>query len=113
MRERIREWLRKRQINRHPVYYGEVLDLMIKKYRERVPEYGDSWKDCDSNFFVNRLLEEIEEFKKSDSRDERLAEATDIANFATMLLAIVRGYGHAWPTGYIPGRAFRSMGGPG
>jgi hypothetical protein len=96
----------------HPVHYGQVLELMEKKYRDKIPEYGDSWKDRDAAFFVKRLLEEIEEFKKSNSNDERLSEAIDIANFATMLLAIVRGYGHAWPKGHVPGRAFRSMGGP-
>ena len=113
MREKIRKWRRNRRINKHPIHHGEVIELMEKKYREKVPEYGDSWKDCEQFYLAERILDEIEEFKKSNCRDERLSEAIDIANFATMLVAIVRGYGHAWPEGYIPGRAFRSMGGPG
>ena len=113
MGERIRKWRRKRRINRHPIHYGQVLELMEKRYKEKIPKHGDSWRDCPPEFFVKRILEEVEKFNnwKLD-HPERLIEATDIANFASMLLAVVRGYGHACPEGHIPGRAFRSMGGP-
>ena len=100
-----------REKNKHPIHYGEVLKLMEKRYKEKIPKHGDSWRDCDKEFLVKRTLEEIEKFKDLKISDtEQLIKATDIANFATMLLAVTRGYGFAWPRGHIPGRAFRSMG---
>lgn len=102
----------RRNKNKHPIHYDLVLEKMEERYKDKIPKHGDSWRDCDRDFYKKRIITKLEEVNDPKlSEEEKITKATDLANFATMLLAVELGQGRACPKGYVSGRAFRSMGG--
>jgi hypothetical protein len=79
----------------------EFAEEMERIMKENDEDKGDSWRDCSVEFLINKLWEEIEEFKhivsphiiyEKDNLPEK--ELTDIANVCMMLfhrLKIIKG----------------------
>ena len=63
-----------------------------EKWERGKGDYGDAWKDCDPEYMIRRMEEELYEFRQAveHNRDEQeaLEEIGDIINFGLMFLAL-------------------------
>jgi hypothetical protein len=60
-------------------------EAMEDKLRERDPDRGDSWKECDELFLTGALSDEMREIAEASNAEERAAEAVDVSNFLFFL----------------------------
>lgn len=63
----------------------KVLCDCQKKYNSKIPEYGESWKDCSIPFLDQRLFDEIAEYDSAKTNKRSYEELVDVINVALML----------------------------
>ena len=77
------------EMYRAPIFLVDVTNKVNEKYKQQIPKYGHSWRDCDISYLALRLKDEMDEYFENPS-DEELV---DIINLATMILARRLGHG--------------------
>lgn len=68
--------------------FKKVLLDAEDKYRSKLPEYGESWKDCPVNVLRRGLKDEYDEWINSFSKfveSEEYGELLDVINMACMI----------------------------
>jgi hypothetical protein len=64
---------------------NEFAKAMSRTLDENQEKKGDSWNDCDLQFLLNKLDEEIKEFKDELKPLAKAEELVDVANICMML----------------------------
>jgi len=62
--------------------FTEAMNNVLDKHQK---EKGDSWVDCDIDFLLFKLDEEIKEFKEANRPIAKAEELVDVANVCMML----------------------------
>ena len=61
-----------------------VMEMGVVLHRNQ-KEKGDSWNDCDMQFLVDKLEEEIKEYRDETKPLAKAEELVDVANMCMML----------------------------
>ena len=67
--------------------FKQILEDCKKKYKEKLSEYGESWKKMLPADLVKRVFLEMEELATSTNNEEAYQETIDVINCALMLAA--------------------------
>jgi hypothetical protein len=59
-----------------------VMGNVLNDHQEKK---GDSWHDCDLQFLIDKLDEEVNEFKEANRPMAKAEELVDVANICMML----------------------------
>jgi len=70
--------------------FNEVLNDCDIKYKSKLDEYGESWKEATIDFLDERLRDEIEEWERADNYQDAYKELIDIINVALMTATRVK-----------------------
>lgn len=68
----------------------QMLDASWGVYIKQEPKQRDSWRDVTYGQLWSHLLHEVEEIKKSTTKEKRLHNALDLCGLAALLAAKVQ-----------------------
>lgn len=70
--------------------FEKIIPLCIRELNIKFPDYGNSWMECDKEYWIKRMGNEVEEYEKSMTLVSEKRKLLNIINMAAMAWETVK-----------------------
>ena len=70
--------------------FEKIIPLCIRELNIKFADYGNSWMKCDKDYWVERIANEIDEYKKSMTPQSEKRKMLNIINMAGMAWSVTK-----------------------
>lgn len=64
--------------------FEKIIPLCIHELDIKFPEYGNSWENCNKEYWIKRMLNEVKEYEMSMTKTSDKRKCLNIINMAAM-----------------------------